>query len=94
MIVVCLVLSQEIPHKFAITHGKQLRKSVKLQGFIEGSPVRVVACRFNVQQRQTRLYLRTGWSSFVSDTNLRLGQVLVFTLTGNSSFVVKEAPTS
>lgn len=86
-----MVLFQEIPQKFAMTHGKQLRPFVKLQGFTEGSPVCVVSCKFNEQRRQTRLYLRSGWSTFVSDNNLRLGQVLEFTLTGNSFFVVKEA---
>jgi hypothetical protein len=75
-------------------YNMQLRTSVQLQGFSKGNPVLIVTCKPTVQQKQTRLYFRAGWSSFVSDNKLRLGQVLVFTLTGYSFFVVKEAPAS
>ena len=86
-----LFLFQEVPRRFARTHNKQLQSYVKLHGISEGSPMHVVACRSNVQQDQTRVYFRAGWSSFMIDNNLQLGQVLVFTLTAKSTFVVKDS---
>lgn len=86
------VLMQEIPVVFWRTYGSRLHSLVKLQGTREDSQVRTVACLPILQGDQTwRLYLRAGWRDFTDANNLEVGQVLEFTLTADSFFLVRRA---
>jgi hypothetical protein len=75
---------------FCKTYGSRLHSLIKLQGIQEESQERTVAClpSWNVG-KQARLYLRAGWSDFAAENNLKVGQVIVFTLTADSFFVVR-----
>lgn len=81
-------MTQEIPVEFWKKYGNRLRFRVKLQGVREESPIRTVVCSESVNECG-RLYLRTGWRDFAAENNLEVGQWLLFTLTGDSFFVVR-----
>lgn len=87
----CSYLAQEIPARFMRMHHTRLGTRVKLQGIQDVSPVCTVACSFINDRGRPRLYFRNGWSDFVKNNFLRVGQRLVFTLTADSFFVVRPA---
>ena len=80
-----LRIVQEIPAKFARTHGRRLETVVKLQGIYKESPVCTVTCNW---ETATRLYLKDGWKKF-GDEMLEVEQELEFTLTSDS-FLCRE----
>ncbi|KAG0613183.1 hypothetical protein M758_6G083400 [Ceratodon purpureus] len=85
----------EIPKDFAATYGSRLDGSVQLQGIHEGSPMQNdVQCVRYTDNRlvsgRTRLFLTVGWDDFVRNNALRIEQELVFTLTADSCFTVRE----
>ena len=82
-----LRIVQEIPAKFARTHGRRLETVVKLQGIYKESPVCTVTC---IWETATRLYLKDGWKKFGDENMLEVEQELEFTLTSDSFFVVRE----
>ena len=83
---------QEIPVVFWRTYGSRLHSLVKLQGIRKESQVQTVACLPILQGDQTwRLYLRAGWRDFADANKLEVGQVLEFTLTADSFFIVRGA---
>lgn len=73
-------------------HRSQLHDPVQVQGIHEDSPVHDdVRCVCYMANGSDRIYLKgPGWDDFVSDNDLRFGQELVFTLTADSCFTVRE----
>lgn len=88
--------TQEFPVKFVGTYGERFQPSVQLQGVYEESPVHLVACRrYKGRDAKQNPILRLGikehdWCAFVKENNLQKGQVLQFSLTADSFFVVRK----
>jgi len=83
---------QEIPKDFVAAYQSQLHDPVQLQGIHEESPAQNdVRCICYTANGRHRIYLKgAGWDDFVSENELCLGQELVFTLTADSCFTVRE----
>ncbi|KAG0588314.1 hypothetical protein KC19_2G233600 [Ceratodon purpureus] len=79
----------EVPAEFWKAYGSRLGSVVKLQGIREESQVRTMDCSRKYGM-QPRIFLRSGWSEFATENNLEVGQELLFTLTADSYFVVRE----
>jgi hypothetical protein len=84
-----MLFMQEIPLGFWKKYGSRLHSDVQLQGIHEDSPVRTMAC-LATRGIHVRHFLRGKWKDFVNENNLEVGQELLFALTADSFFVVRE----
>ena len=84
-----MLFMQEIPLGFYKVYGSRLHSDVQLQGIHEDSPVRTMAC-LATRGNQMRHFLRGKWKDFADENNLEVGQGLLFALTADSFFVVRE----
>lgn len=75
---------------FLTMHSTRLGTRVRLQGVRDESPECTVDCRSVISMGgRRRVFLRDGWSHFVDENALQVGQRLAFTLAADSFFVVR-----
>jgi len=80
---------QEIPGGFCRKYGNRIRTVVKLQGIHEQSPERTMTC-YTSFGMDIRHRVKKGWAAFIAENHLHEGQQLLFTLSADSFFVVRE----
>ena len=76
---------QHLPSSFVKSHAKRLGTSLTLEGPSTDSWTVVV--KGSVSQGAINLGL--GWANFVKDHHLQPGDQLLFTLTGDSYFIIE-----
>jgi len=78
---------QELPFSFVKEHGDKLQERVTLLG--ASDHLRVVDLRVTTFEGQGRVHLGKGWKEFSLENRFSEGGVLLFSLVGVSTFVVK-----
>ena len=82
---------QEFPAKFLRKYGSRLQRRVQVHGTVEGCPVRDVGLCEVMDNGTRRVYLNDhAWHDFLRENKLRAGQDVLFVLTADSYFEVKE----
>jgi hypothetical protein len=82
---------QEFPQWFVRTHGMHFRPHFRVQGVHEDSPIYNMNSMVPKGWDGQRLgFQNKHWNAFVEDNELKKGQQLQFSLTGDSYFVVRK----